>query len=320
MAGMYRCPDFPDQVCIELTNMCNARCTICATPSMRRKKQIMHPDLFSKIVDECARRRVRNILPAAHGESLLVPGVLDYFRYIRKACPGTHVNLTTNGSKLSEDLSEAFLTENLLDSLIVSFDGADRETFERIRLGLSFEEVRKNVLHFLKRRKQLGKREPKVWIAMVSVPENSATRAGFADLWKDADEVRYSVYFNWGGKLENRWRSSNRVNFCERMYYYMTILVDGRVALCCFDSEADHAVGDVSNQGLHEVWNSPEFSKKRSLLYSRDFSKLTLCARCDFINHPAWMMPLIRFRPYVRIHAPVLAQAADRLYKRWLIR
>ena len=109
-----------------------------------------------KIVDECGRRKAKKILPFLHGESLLVPGVVDYFRYIRKAAPETHINLTTNGSKLSADLAETFLQEDLLDSVIVSIDGGDKQTFESIRLGLSYDEVRDNVLHFIRRRTNLA--------------------------------------------------------------------------------------------------------------------------------------------------------------------
>ncbi len=317
---MYRYPDFPDQVYVELTNACNARCTVCATPSMLRKREIMDFTLFRKIVDECARHKARKILPFLHGETLLVPGVLDYFRYIRKTSPGTHINLTTNGSKLSEQLSEAFLTEDLLDSLIISFDGADQQTFESIRIGLSFEGIRKNVAHFLRRRNELGKRDPRVSIAMVSVRENDDSRAHFADVWKDADEVRFSVYFNWGGKLENDGRTANKVNFCERIYHYITILADGRVALCCFDSEAEYAVGDIKTQSVHEVWHSAAFQKRRRQLYQKDFATLKLCGKCDYINHPAWMTPLIRIRPYLMRTAPGLTETADRLYKRWLMK
>ncbi len=43
---------------------------------------------------------------------------------------------------------------------------------------------------------------------MVSVAENTESRARFADVWKNADEVRYSVYFNWAGKLENDGRTA----------------------------------------------------------------------------------------------------------------
>ena len=317
---MYRVPDFPDQVYVELTNICNARCTICATPMMKRRRETMSMDLFQKIVDECGRRRAKKILPFLHGESLLIPKVLDYFRYIRRAAPKTHVNLTTNGSKLSSELTETFLREGLLDSVIVSIDGGDRSTFESIRLGLSYDEVRRNVLHFIRRRNQLGKSVPKVSISMVTVEENKHSRSRLREEWKEADEVRFSVYFNWAGKLENGGRSTNKVNFCERLYHYITILADGRVAMCCFDSEAEYTVGNLRKNSIHEVWHSESFDQKRRWLYQRDFEKQKLCGNCDYVNHPSWMTPLIRVRPRAKEKLPRLVATAENVYKWWLMR
>ncbi|MGH9338197.1 MAG: radical SAM/SPASM domain-containing protein [Acidobacteriota bacterium] len=316
---MYRYPDFPDQVYIELTNVCNARCTICATPTMKRKREIMSMDLFRKIVDECARYQARKILPFLHGETLLIPGVVDYFRYIRQKCPDTHLNLTTNGSKLSSELTETFLQEDLLDSVIVSIDGGNQEAFERIRLGLKYDQVRNNVLHFIRRRNELGRKSPAVSIAMVTVGENRDTRRQLRQAWKEADQVRFSVYFNWAGQLQNKGRTPHKVNFCERLYHYITIQADGRVAMCCFDSEAEYAVGDVRESSIHEVWHSAAFQEKRRWLYEKSFDKLRLCGQCDYINHPAWTAPLVRIRPYVQQKFPQLTMVAENLYKRWLI-
>ena len=316
---MYSYPDFPDHVYVELTNACNARCTICATPSMKRQRAVMPKSLFRRIVDECGQRGAKKILPFLHGESLLVPGVLDYFRYIREAAPNTHVNLTTNGSKLSPDLTEAFLTENLLDSLIVSIDGGDKETFESIRLGLDYDEIRANVVHFISRRNELGKSKPTVQIAMVTVDENKDTVQQLRDAWQGADRVSRSVYFNWGGKLDNNGRPPNKINFCERLYHYITILADGRVALCCFDSEAEYQVGDVKKTSVYEVWHSEAFDEKRRGLYEKNFEQMEICSRCDYINHPNWTTPLVRMRPRIQESYPRLTTFAEDVYKRWLI-
>ena len=220
---MHRYPNFPDQVYVELTNMCNARCTICATPKMSRKRQIMDFELFRKIIDECGTQRAHRILPFLHGETLLVPGVLDYFRYIRRVSPQSHINLTTNGSLLTGGISEAILREGLLDSLILSVEGADQETYERIRSGLSFEGVRENFLQFVRLRRRLGKRKPELLVSMVVVDENRSTKSEFEEKWKEADGVRFSIFFNWAGKLKAQsTRSEHRLNFCERLNHYIT--------------------------------------------------------------------------------------------------
>ncbi len=316
---MHRYPDFPDQVYVELTNMCNARCTICATPTMSRKREVMEFDLFRKIIDECGEHRAYKILPFLHGETLLVPGVLDYFRYIRSASPNSHVNLTTNGSRLTGQISDTILRENLLDSLILSLEGADRDTYERIRSGLSFDEVRENFFQFLRLRRQSGKRKPKLSVSMVVVDENRSSKRRFAEQWKEADEVRFSVFFNWAGKLNaQNVRADHRLNFCERLYHYITILVDGRVTLCCFDSNGEFIIGNVRTQTISEIWHSKEFEEIRWKLYQRDFDHLHLCARCDYIRHPAWVSPLVRIRPYMQKKLPGLASMLDDVYKKWL--
>lgn len=317
---MYSYPEFPDHVYVELTNICNARCTICATPAMKRPREIMSRDLFRKIVGECGERRATKILPFLHGESLLVPGVIDYFREARQLAPGAHINLTTNGSRLTEEVAEAFLEEDLIDSLIVSIDGGDKETFEAIRLGLNYEQVRDNVVRFIRRRQELGKSSPRVSISMVTVDENKHSRKGLRKEWQEADEVRDSVYFNWAGKLDNDGRTANKINFCERLYHYLTILADGRVAMCCFDSEAEYAVGDVTRQSLYEVWHSEAFNRVRRLLYERDFDQLKICGRCDYVNHPSWLTPFLRMRPKLQDSFPSLIESAGRVYKRWLTR
>ncbi len=317
---MYRYPDFPDHVYVELTNMCNARCTICATPAMKRPRTIMSRDLFRKIVTECGQNRARKLLPFLHGESLLVPGVLDYFREARQLAPETHINLTTNGSRLTPEITEAILSENLIDSLIVSIDGGDKETYEGIRIGLNYDEVRHNVLHFVRKRNSLDRTQPKVSIAMVTVPENRHTRRKLEEEWQETDEVRFSVYFNWAGKLDNNGRPENKVNFCERLYHYITILADGRVAMCCFDSEAEYAVGDVTKQSIREAWHSPLFNEKRRWLFERKFESLPICGGCDYVNHPSWAGPLLRLKPGLEDRLPNVTRLAGNLYKRWLSR
>lgn len=317
---MYSYPDFPDHVYVELTNICNARCTICATPAMKRPREIMSRELFQKIVGECGQRGARKILPFLHGESLLVPGVVDYFRDCRRLAPQTHVNLTTNGSKLTPELTETLLGEELIDSLIVSIDGGDRETFEGIRLGLKYDEIRENVLRLIRRRNQLGLRRPFVTISMVTVQENKHTRRKLKEAWREADEVRFSVYFNWAGKLDNDGRTVNKINYCERLYHYITILADGRVAMCCFDSEAEYPVGDLQGQSIHEVWHSEAFQEKRRLLYDKDFQRLKICGKCDYVNHPEWMTPLLRVRPRLQDRFPRLVETVGNAYKLWLSR
>lgn len=317
---MHRVPGFPDQVYVELTNACNARCTTCATPQMQRPRQVMAWDLFTRIVDQCAEHKAKKILPFLHGESFLVPEILDYFSYVRRKAPASHLNVTTNGSRLTAEITRRILDENLLDSLIVSIDGGDKQSFEKIRLGLDYDQVRGNVLHFIRRRNEMGKKAPHVSIAMVTTPENKHTREKLQAAWTEADQVRFSVFFNWAGQISKESNFSGKQNFCERLFHYMTILADGKVALCCFDSEGEHVIGDANTTALIDIWGSPEFDRLRRLMFERQFQELPLCAKCDFINQPAWAQKAIRYHPYLQQNFPKATYHLENAYKRWLMR
>ena len=317
---MHRVPDFPDHVYVELTNACNARCTTCATPQMQRPRQVMPWDLFTRIIDQCAKHKAKKILPFLHGESFLVPEILNYFSYIRRNAPSSHLNVTTNGSRLTRDITEKILEENLLDSLIVSIDGGDKQTFEKIRLGLDYDQVRSNVLYLIRRRNQLGKKKPHVSIAMVTTPENKDSREKLKGAWREADQVRLSMFFNWAGQIPKETTFSGKQNFCERLFHYMTILADGKVALCCFDSEGEHLLGDANTTPLVEIWKSQKFVRLRQFLFERQFQELPLCAKCDFINQPTWAQKAIRYHPYLQQNFPKTTYHLENAYKRWLMR
>ncbi|MBI4457062.1 MAG: SPASM domain-containing protein [Acidobacteria bacterium] len=317
---MYRVPDFPDQIYVELTNACNARCTICATPQMQRPRSVMPLDLFRRVIDQCAAHNAKKILPFLHGESFLVPRVLDYFSYIREKSPLSHLNVTTNGSRLTQEITERILLDDLLDSLIVSMDGGNKETFEKIRLGLDYDQVRANVRHLIQRRDELGKNKPHVTIAMVTTPENRHTQSELKEAWKEADHVRFSMFFNWAGQVPKETNFAHKQNFCERLFHYMTILADGRVVLCCFDSEGAHTVGNAKSTPLVEIWHSPEFARLRRRMFERQFHTLPLCAKCDFINQPSWAQKAIRYHPYLQRNFPKATYHLENIYKRWLMR
>jgi MoaA/NifB/PqqE/SkfB family radical SAM enzyme len=277
-------------------------------------------ELFKKIIDQCAEHKAKKILPFLHGESFLVPEVLDYFAYIREKAPASHLNVTTNGSRLTADIAERILKQNLLDSMIVSIDGGNKKTFEQIRIGLSYDEIRENVRSFIRRRNELGKKKPEVSIAMVTTPENKSSRGELKRAWREADQVRFSVWFNWAGQIPKKTEYGHKQNFCERLFHYMTILADGKIALCCFDSEGEHVIGDANVTPLIDIWRSPELTRIRRLMFERQFDQLPLCARCDFINQPTWAQKAIRYHPFMQQNFPQATYHLENIYKRWLMR
>lgn len=318
---MIKVPKIPNNVQIELCNICNARCITCPISQMKREKGIMDFKLFKKIIGDLQSINFKgNILPTSYGESLLIPNFTDYLRYIRNKLPESTIILYTNASLLNINLSKEIIKENLVDQLIVSFDGGTKDSFESVRIGLSFDKVKQNVHDFLKIRNDLGKKGPIVKITMVITPENSFTRDKLKEEFSDVDDINFSVMFNWGGQHQrseenNRSTRFSKNNYCRLLYDTIHILQNGDVCLCCIDYEGREIVGKIQDSSIKDVWMGPELQKRRDLLKKRMFSELPLCKNCDIINYDIITQYLIKAVPIIGSHFPKFTRNVVDLYK-----
>lgn len=320
---MMNLPEFPYNVQIEVCNFCNAKCTTCPISTMKRKPKIMDFRLFKKIICELKEKNfVGQVLPFLNGESLLVPNFIDYLRFIKANIPKATVVLYTNASKLNDRLGRIILREGLLDTLVISFDGGTKESYELVRRGLSFENVRRNVHHFLKNRNELKMAKPRVVITMVVTSENRHTKQALIKEFKDADRINFSFMFNWGGAVgESKSKISKgkhfltKSNFCRQMYNNINILVNGDVCLCCFDYDGREILGNLKRQSIQEVWLGKQFQIRRERLRKRLFSELPLCRNCNVINHNLIVQQLIKVQPLIEAKFPKFGNAVVNLYK-----
>ena len=300
----------PPNIQIEITNFCNSKCTICPIKNMKRKRGVMEFVLFKKIIDECKENNFSGIIaPFLEGEPFITPKILTYLKYIRKQIPKAKVGIFSNGSKLTDKLASEIIKEELLDTLVISFDGGTKETYENIRVGLSFDETRNNVQNFLKLRKKFKKKKPFVEISMVVTKENKKTMKLLEEEFKDADKVSFHKFFNWAGQMKKsnkNYKNSKIRNFfvkrnvCNRLDSAITILFNGDVALCCWDYEGKVILGNIKNSTIKEIWNSEKLKNIRKALKEREFEKLPLCYGCDFINQNPLYRQIIKTEAFLR--------------------
>ena len=69
--------------------------------------------------------------------------------------------------------------------------------------------------------------------------------------------------------------------FCRGLRDHVAILVDGTVVPCCLDAEADIPLGNIHQQSLAEICNSPRAVAMRTGFSRRRLTE-PLCRRCTF--------------------------------------
>lgn len=285
----------PDVVLIESTNHCNAKCIMCPHIKMKRNKGTMSFDLYKHIIDTCIVLGIQRIQITGMGETLLDPLIFDRIHYAKKAGI-QEVNIFSNASLLTPQKQEMLLKSGV-DLVFLSVDGFDSKNYEDIRRGLSFEEVKENVLSLLRKKEAGGNRKPFIVVGGLRVKGDKSAYLR-SDFYKEICKLSDSVWIgeegnvhDWSGNVKEIEISFSRVPWhtqpCRRLWDTLSILWDGRVSLCCIDYEGTVNFGNIEKQSIMEIWNSRKIKEFRNYHLNRKFEKIELCKNC--FERPSWI-------------------------------
>jgi len=127
----------------------------------------MSAELFKKIAAESFAHTKEVCLSCGY-EAFVAENILEILEHL-KGAPGA--TILTNGTLLNRT-NIAKLIEVGLKRIFISFDGATRETFEKIRKGASFEKIVSNIALFNSLKKELGSADPEVCLTTVLMRSN----------------------------------------------------------------------------------------------------------------------------------------------------
>lgn len=138
-----------------LSNVCNFACVMCSdllSSVIRRDRTKQHP--LPRVYHEAFFQELWKFLPHlesmwfAGGEPFLIQEHLRIWdQLIQTGNTNVHVAISTNGSIWNDAISN-YLDRLALVHLLISIDGATKETFEKVRIGANFDVVMENLKHF----------------------------------------------------------------------------------------------------------------------------------------------------------------------------
>ncbi len=285
----YRLLDFPQAVHIEITNHCNLKCLMCPHGVMERQKGFMEESLFRKIIGELAGRKLllENVALMGLGEPLLHKG-FESFAKIAAQAGIPNLYASTNAALLDEKRARQIIEDGALSRLIISLDGASKETFEKIRVGANFESIEGNVRRFFKLKKSLRKTRPMTTLQILCMPETEHEVDEFCRIWEPRlnpeDEILIKEADTFGGLVDARRPNSDvepqKRYACRQLYKDLSISWDGRVTVCCKDVFYQLAVGNAKEMSLKELWTSKKWQNIRAMHERGDWDRLKPCDDC----------------------------------------
>jgi len=256
----------------ESSTACDGKCIICPRPTMKRSQGQMADKLFQKIIKEGMEIGVKHFIPFLNGEPLLFPYLFEWMDYMKNLELTT--TIFTNASTLTEKKAEKLGNYTNLTSIVVSFHGATKETYEKV-MGLNYDKAVKNIRYLIK------VSEVKVDIFMSEFSETQKEIKLFQEMW--GENAFVGPYWNWHGQKPDKIvveKSSNPPKPCHFLLDNMNILWDGRVCLCCLDNEGEVILGDANKEHLRDIWNGEKAKFYRQSHLSGNFD-IPLCRDCN---------------------------------------
>ena len=160
----------PVSLDIVLTKACNLRCVFCISYGSLSGDRWMPFDLYEKIA--------QRLFPTAHnvnfcsgGEPFLYPHIREALALARRH--RTRTVVVSNGMPINLATAEWIVGDQTLHELKISFDGATKETLERIRRGASYETILANIARLDRLKRERGVAYPRLGIRYAVMKSNA---------------------------------------------------------------------------------------------------------------------------------------------------
>jgi MoaA/NifB/PqqE/SkfB family radical SAM enzyme len=290
-------PKFPISLEIESSYFCNLRCPYCAraTENNPRKSKHMPPELWELILAEIKENGLPSILMDHEGEALMNPRLEEMVGQARDAGV-IDIWLHTNGILLTRERSAA-LIEAGLTKLNVSIDAAAEETYNKLRLGGSFEKVCKNIHDFILEKKKRNADYLRVRVSFCFQEDNAGEYHKFIEQWQDdvnmitfqdtidmsafeKPDVDYDVSQE---ELEKKYSCGEKYT-CDLPWLVPIIDVEGNVLPCgnpIRRHNEDFILGNLfKGDTIKSCWNSMKMNDIRALLKKGQYYRNSMCRVC----------------------------------------
>ncbi|MBN2564508.1 MAG: SPASM domain-containing protein [Candidatus Eisenbacteria bacterium] len=290
IAHSERLASCPAALKIDISPLCNLRCTICVhadpngNPALEKQRfdatQMMSMDDYRRIIDEISGQAVVVSLDYL-GDPLVHP---ELWRMCRAASDaGLNVHICTNFSFPLSDDRIAEIVESGLTHITVSVDGLDQRAYGLTRVGGRVDAVISNLTRLCQLRAKRAQSSPEVEVQYIRFQHNLddlerakhvfpamgvdrlTTFWGSLHNYTDIDPGTYAVHRPWPRQFLPR---------CFWPYFGMVVKYNGDVIPCCnhrlgtqyTNCDDARALGNVFRTSVRDVWNSPAYRAVRRLV------------------------------------------------------
>ena len=300
--------DTPFSIHICPSTWCNFKCVYCKQgvltennePTLEFDRKFMDMELFKLIIEQIKEfpHKLKLLNFAWLGEPLLHPRIAEMVRIAKEAEIAERVEIVSNGSLLTHELSRN-LVDAGLDRIRISLQGlSEKDYLEMSRYKIKMEEYIENI-KYLHDYVQNSSGETKVYIKIMDAmikekKDEEKFQLLFTDicdamnietlvpLVQDSDITDLKKEFEygyWGNVVEE-------VQICPQPFYLLIITPEGIVLPCCEADGCKLNVGKISQENnLLNIWTGKDIHYLRKIMIEKKRYQHPICSKCNVIKY-----------------------------------
>ncbi len=171
---------------LDIINKCNLRCVMCHYSDdaiFKRTRKELTPETFGKFFSDVAPF-VRSVILSCGDEPLLSRRFGEILAIVADDAVTRDIEFCTNAMLMNAEIRGLLIEKGVTD-LMLSMDGATRETMERIRKGSRFDRVVGNILALRDLKKATGSPYPRLTMDFVMMNSNIHEAPAFVEMCHD---------------------------------------------------------------------------------------------------------------------------------------
>ncbi len=254
------------------------------------------PEVVGRIAAELSRLDDSLMVLGGFGDALRHPNFAAVLRGIREApSPGVcGLAVRTAAVDLTDEHTDAMI-ECGVDILQATLDAWTAQTYCLIQSphdpsAADLDAVIDRLSRLASRRQDRTRVNPIVVPDMTKIKQNVQELDDFHDGWlRKLGAVSITGASHHAGQTDDLsvipMAPTARVA-CRRLRSRCVVLADGRVLLCDQDLHGRHAIGNLADASLEDLWQSAECRRVRQAHREGCFDPTSLCAACDDWHRP----------------------------------
>lgn len=309
--GLVKLADYlplstPFSLLMDVSNICNFRCSFCPTgdekllKSFNRPQGVMGLKLFSKVIDDISKfdKKLKVLMLYKDGEPFINKNLGKMIAYAKSRNIADSVETTSNGSLIDESRAIEVI-EAGLDKIRISIEHINDAGYKKVTSVYSnYESIRKNVEFLFREKNRVGS-NLKIHVKIIDIGLSCDEKSQFFnDFTCISDSINIDTLmgfslseqkdFTLGIKVSTGMDGKSPIKkdrrICPAPFYNMAVNFNGLVSVCCVDWSWGTTIGDARKENLMDIWNGKALREFRALQLRNERSKIKTCANCQYLT------------------------------------